>query len=134
MNHVVLKGRLTGDPEVRYTQSGKAVASFTIATDEGYGEKKSTQFTKCVAWDKAAEFLRSYFFKGQEILINGRLQTRPYDAQDGSKRYVTEVVINPYNGIEFCGSKGNTGANQPASQPSSNGFDSQGVPDSDIPF
>lgn len=134
MNLVILHGRLTKDPEVRYTQSGKAVASFTVATDEGYGENKKAQFTNCVAWEKTAEIIGNNFAKGREIMVRGKLQTRTYDAKDGSKRYVTEVVLDSFGGMEFCGSKGNTGSNQSFSQSSSNGFDSQDVPDTLIPF
>lgn len=102
MNIVVLSGRLTKDPDIRYTQSGKTVSSFTIANDVGYGDKKKTSFINCTAWEKTAEFVGKYFSKGSPILIQGELQTRSYDAQDGSKRYVTEVNVR---NIEFMGGK-----------------------------
>ena len=131
MNKWIGKGRLTKDPEVRYTQAGKAVASFTLATDRHTKEGQQADFIPCVAWEKLAEIIGNNLSKGREVLVEGRMQVRSYEAQDGSKRYVTECVIN---NMEFCGSKGNTGNNQPVSQSSSNGFDSQGVPDELIPF
>ena len=104
MNKFIGHGRLTKDPEVRYTQSGKAVASFTIAMDRPHKQDAQHQadFLPCVAWDKLAEIIGNNLAKGREILVEGRIQTRSYEAQDGSKRYVTECVIN---NMEFCGSK-----------------------------
>lgn len=102
MNIVILTGRLVNDPDIRYTQTGKAVGSFKIANDIGYGDKKKTNFPNCVAWDKTAEFLGNYFHKGSPILIQGELQTRSYDKQDGTKAYVTEVNVR---NIEFMGGK-----------------------------
>ena len=131
MNKWIGKGRLTKDPEVRYTQAGKAVASFTLATDRHTKEGQQADFIPCVAWEKLAEVIGNNLSKGREVLVEGRMQVRSYEAHDGSKRYVTECVIN---NMEFCGSKGNTGNNQPVIQSSSNGFDSQGVPDELIPF
>ena len=102
MNKVILAGRLSKEPEVRYTQSGKAVASFSIAVNDGYGENKKTNFFNIVAWQKLAEICGNNLIKGSQVLIEGRLQTRSYDAQDGTKRYVTEVIANE---VEFMGSK-----------------------------
>lgn len=119
MNHFVGIGRLTRDPEVRYTQSGKACAKFTLAIDRRKSSDGNQQadFISCVAWEK--------------IAVEGRIQTRSYDAQDGNKRYVTEVVVQS---MEFCDSKG--GGTSPASPPDQQGmFDgSRAVADSDIPF
>jgi len=109
MNKVVLIGRLTKDPEVRYTQSGKAVASFTVAVDrrnrraaEASGQP-TADFIPCVAWDKLAEIIGNNLSKGRRVGVEGRMQVRSYDAQDGSKRYVTEVVVNE---LEFLDSRG----------------------------
>ena len=102
MNKWIGKGRLTKDPEVRYTQAGKAVASFTLATDRHTKEGQQADFIPCVAWEKLAEIIGNNLSKGREVLVEGRLQVRSYEAQDGSKRYVTECVIN---NMEFCGSK-----------------------------
>lgn len=93
MNKVMLIGRLTKDPELRYTQGGTAVASFTIAVDRRFSKDKEADFINCVAWQKTAEFISQYFRKGSKIVVDGRLQTRSYDAEDGSRRFVTEVVV-----------------------------------------
>lgn len=133
MNNFVGIGRLTRDPEVKYTQSGKAYASFTLAIDRrrsGDGNQQA-DFISCVAWEKIAEVISQYCTKGKKIAVEGRIQTRSYDAQDGNKRYVTEVVVQS---MEFCDSKG--GGTSPASPPNQQGmFDgSRAVADSDIPF
>ena len=125
MNHFVGIGRLTRDPEVRYTQSGKACAKFTLAIDRrGNGEKKE-DFIQCVAWEKIAEVISQYTGKGRKIAVEGRIQTRSYDANDGSKRYVTEVVVQS---MEFCDSKGGQQLSDAKE------FGGTTVPDDDIPF
>jgi len=133
MNHFVGIGRLTRDPEVRYTQSGKACAKFTLAIDRrksGDGNPQA-DFISCVAWEKTAEVISQYCTKGQKIAVEGRIQTRSYDANDGTKRYVTEVVVQS---MEFCDSKGG-GTNSVAPPEQQGMFDgSRAVADSDIPF
>ena len=120
MNNVILIGRLVADPELKTTQSGLEVTSFRVAVDRPYskdGEKKA-DFIDVVAWRKTAAFICQYFSKGKPIVINGSLQTRSYEAKDGSKRFVTEVLAE---NVEFAPSSknnGNTGA-QTYSQPSS---------------
>lgn len=94
INKVILTGRLTKDIELRHTNSGKAVTTFTIAVDSGYGENKKADFINCVAWEKTAEFIKNWFGKGRMIEIVGRIATRTYEGQDGKKNYVTEVVVN----------------------------------------
>jgi len=99
MNHVILSGRLTKDPEIRYTSSNKAVASLTLAVDDGKdkdGERK-TQYIPCVAWEKTAELIDKHFLKGDPLTVIGKISVRSYE-KDGQKKYVTEVVVN---GIEF---------------------------------
>lgn len=95
LNRVVLIGRLTKDPELRYTPSGMAVASFTLAVDRGrknaQGEKE-TDFIPIVVWQKQAENCANYIGKGSLVAVDGRLQVRTYDAKDGQRRWVTEVV------------------------------------------
>ena len=105
MNTWVGIGRLVRDPNVKYTQSGKACAKFTLAIDRRRSTdgKQQADFIQCVAWEKTAEIISQYVTKGQKIAVEGRIQTRSYDANDGSKRYVTEVVVNS---MEFCESKG----------------------------
>ena len=99
MNHVILMGRLTKDPEIRYTDSKKAVCSFTLAVDDGRDSegKKKAQFIPCVAWGKTAELIDQYFTKGKPLTVTGRITVRTYE-KNGEKRYVTEVVAS---GIEF---------------------------------
>ena len=104
MNRVVLMGRLTKDPVLNCTPSGVNVCSFTVACDRRYqtGGERQADFISCVAWREKAEFLCKYFKKGMRIALDGRIQTRSYDDQNGNKRYVTEVVAED---VEFAQSK-----------------------------
>ena len=105
MNSVSLIGRLTADPELRHTQSGLAMTRFSIAVDRRFakqGEEKQADFINIVAWRQTAEFICQYFTKGQRIAINGSIQTGSYTAQDGTKRYTFDVVVD---NAEFCESK-----------------------------
>ena len=99
MNHVILTGRLTKDPEIRYTDSKKAVASLTLACDDGKDKdgKRRTQYIPVVAWEKTAELIDQYFKKGDPLTVIGRIVVRSYE-KDGVKHYPTEVVAS---GIEF---------------------------------
>lgn len=96
MNKVILLGRLTKDPEVRYTQTNNIiVASFSLAVNRRFvkeGEERQADFINIVAWNKTAEFCSKYFKKGQQVAVVGRIQTRNYDDDKGQKHYVTEVV------------------------------------------
>jgi single-strand DNA-binding protein len=105
LNKSILMGRLTKDPETRYTQSNTAVCSFTVAVDRAYvkqGEERKTDFISCQAWGKTAEFISEHFGKGSMIAIEGRIQTRSWDDSEGKKRYVTEVVAER---VHFTGEK-----------------------------
>ncbi len=105
MNKVMLIGRLTKDPELRYTQSGTAVASFSLAVDRRFSNQngeREADFINCVAWNKSAEFAAEYFHKGKQMALEGRLQVRSYEGNDGQRRWVTEVVVEQ---MEFVGSK-----------------------------
>lgn len=104
MNKVILMGRLTRDPDVRTTQGGKSVAQMTLAVDRRRGAdgQQEADFLSLVAWEKLADIAGQYLHKGSKILVEGRLQSRSYDAQDGSKRYVTEVIVS---NLEFCESR-----------------------------
>jgi single-strand DNA-binding protein len=107
LNMVFLMGNLTRDPELRYTPNGQAVANFAVATNRSWkdneGEiKDAVEFTDVVVWGKTAENVANYMKKGRKVHIIGRLQTRSWEAQDGSKRYKTEVVAND---VTFLGSK-----------------------------
>lgn len=105
LNCSVLIGRLVRDPELRRTGTGKAVTSFTIAVDNP-GKDSGASFISCVAWDKTAEFIDNYFFKGSQIAVQGRLQTRQYETKERKKQTVTEVVVSE---ADFCGKKEETG-------------------------
>ena len=105
LNRVILMGRITQDLELKTTQSGVSVLSFTIAVDRNYarqGEERQTDFIDCVAWRQQAEFINRYFGKGRMIAVEGSLQKRSYDAKDGSKRWVTEVVVDS---VSFTGER-----------------------------
>lgn len=110
MNHIDLMGRLTRDPELRHTQSGLPVASFTLAVDRGYssrdGAEKQTDFIDIVAWRGTAEFVTKYFAKGQMCAVSGRLQIRNWEDKDGNKRRSAEVVAN---NVYFTGGKKESG-------------------------
>ena len=101
LNTIVLQGRLTKAAELRYTNSGKGVCSFTMAVDR-FGKDNGADFINCVAWEKTAEFITTYFSKGDPILVQGQLQSRQYEDRDGNKRTAHEVVVREVN---FCGGK-----------------------------
>ena len=98
LNHIVLMGRLTRDPELRRTGTGIAVASFTLAVDRDYapkdGGQRETDFIDIVAWRSTAEFVSKYFSKGRMAVVSGRLQIRPWEDKDGNKRRSAEVVAD----------------------------------------
>lgn len=103
MNKIILMGRLTKDSEVRYTQSGRAAATFTLAVDRPYTSqdgKKEADFINCVLWGKQAETFGNSVSKGQRALVEGRLQIRSYDGKDGAKHWLTEVICDRFEYIE----------------------------------
>ena len=106
MNKVFLIGRLTRDPELRYTGSNIPVATFSLAVNRNFtsqsGEREA-DFINIVVWRKQAENIKNYLTQGSQVAIDGRIQTRTYDGEDGKKRYITEVVAD---NVEFLGSKG----------------------------
>lgn len=102
MNKVILTGHMTKDCELRYTESQKAVATFTIAVNDRYGENQHTSFFNCVVWGASAENLNKYTSKGSKLLIEGRLQQRSYENIQGKKIYVIEVICNQ---IEYLNRK-----------------------------
>ena len=106
MNKVFLIGRLVRDPELRYTGSNVAVATFSLAVNRnftGANGERETDFINIVVWRKQAENVKNYLNQGSQVAIDGRIQTRSYDDQDGKKRYVTEVVAD---NVQFLDSKG----------------------------
>ena len=109
MNKAILMGRLTRDPEMSQTQSGVTLARFSIAVPRRF-QKDATDFINCVAWRQTAEFIARYFRKGQNIGLNGTIQTRQYQDKDtGKNRTAFEVVINNAYFVESKGSSQNTG-------------------------
>ena len=137
LNHLVIMGRLTKNPDLRRTQTGKAVASFDIACDKP-GKDNGASFIPCVAWEKTGEFINQYFSKGSAIVLEGRVESRQYETKDGNKRTVVELVVSQ---AHFCGKKEdssapkgnnnftNYGNNQPASQ-----FSMLDGDDTELPF
>lgn len=131
LNHIVLMGRLTRDPELRRTQSGIAVASFALAVDQDYKSQngeRGVDFINVVAWRGTAEFAEKYFEKGQMAVVSGRLSTRNYEDKSGNKRTAYEVVAS---NIYFGGSNGNTGSAETDVAPQSFNDLSD---ESDLPF
>jgi single-strand DNA-binding protein len=110
LNKVILQGRLTADPELKSTQTGTSVCSFTLAVDRSYGEKKA-DFINCVAWRNTAEFIAKYFGKGKMLIAVGELQVRQYTTNNGEKRYATEVIVNEAN---FAGDAAKAQGAEPA--------------------
>lgn len=111
MNKIVLMGRLVRDPEVRYTQTGKVVTQITVAVDRPFANQegqREADFIPVIFWGKQAELCGNSLAKGHRILVEGRLQIRSYDAKDGGKRYVTEVIGNSFEFIERKAAAGNS--------------------------
>ncbi len=133
MNKVILIGRLARDPEMRTTMSGANVTRFTLAVSRPFQDQngeRGADFINCVAWRKQAENIAKYCIKGSQVAIEGRIQTGSYDAQDGSKRYTTDIICD---NCTFLGSKNNDGFTNPNSNSHSN-FNESGtsIPTSDI--
>lgn len=143
MNKVVLIGRLTKDPELKFTPgNGTAVATFTLAIDRRYPSKdgnKEADFIPVVVWGKQAESTANYMSKGKLMGVSGRIQTRTYDAKDGTKRYITEVVADEvqfleWGGKQSGGNRGNFDDSMGGFPYDSNGADITPIDDGEIPF
>ena len=133
LNRIVLMGRLTRDPELRRTQSGTAVAGFTLAVDRDFKSDsgaRETDFIDCVAWRNTAEFVSNYLSKGRMAVVEGRLQIRPWTEKDGSKRRSAEVVADH---VYFADSKREGAATQYAT-PQASQFEELPDDDGDLPF
>lgn len=145
LNKVILMGRLTKDPELKYTANNIAVVSFTIAVDRNFarqGEQRQTDFINIVAWRTTAEFVAKYFTKGQLLALSGSIQTRTWDDQEGKRHYVTEVVADEVYFAESKRDSQQSGYNappmpkqsQPAAKPQPSA-DFEIIPDDDeLPF
>ncbi|OEU65963.1 MAG: single-stranded DNA-binding protein [Desulfovibrio sp. S3730MH75] len=106
MNKVILIGRIGQDPKISYTTSGQAVANLSVATDEGYKDRNTgqkvdkTEWHRIVAWRQTAEFVGKYLSKGRLVMVEGKLQTRKWQDQNGQDRYSTEIVANNIQGLD----------------------------------
>lgn len=143
MNTVLLTGRIVKELELKYTNNGKAYCRFTLAVDKGMSKEKKQEaeakgqatadFINCIAWGKTAETLQKYTAKGKKILVYGSIETGSYTAQDGSKRYTTDVLVNRAEILEFVD---NNNTNSQDTQPFGQ-FDElpyQEATNEDIPF
>ena len=142
INRVVLTGRLTRDVDLRYTQGGAAVATFNLAVDRRFtnqqGEREA-DFVSCVIWRKPAENFANFFHKGSLVGIEGRIQTRNYENQQGQRVYVTEVIVENFSFLESKSSTGNGSYqnNRPqnnTSDPFANNGGSVDITDDSLPF
>ena len=134
LNHIVIMGRLTRDPELRHTQTGTAVASFTLAVDRDFKDKqtgeRATDFIDVVAWQKTAELVSRYFSKGRMAVVEGRLQIRDWTDKDGNKRRSAEVIAD---NIYFGDRKREGGSGgQESYSGSYGGYSAQPDPDSEF--
>lgn len=149
MNKVILMGRLTRDPEVKYSQGERsmAIARYTLAVDRKgrksqNGNEQTADFINCVAFDRAGEFAEKYFRQGMRVLIAGRIQTGSYTNKDGNKVYTTDIIVEDQEFADSKGtSSGNTNSNQPVNRPApssaiGDGFMNipDGVEDDALPF
>lgn len=143
MNNVILTGRIAKDLELKYTQNGKAYCRFTLAVDRRLSKEKKQEaeakgqatadFINCVAWGTTAEVLNKYTAKGKKILVNGSIETGSYTAEDGTKKYTTDVLANRVEILEFID---NNNINNQDTQPFGQ-FDDLGYTETtneDIPF
>lgn len=128
MNQVTLVGRFAADPELTYTPNGKAKANFAVAVNQGFGEKRTTEFIDCVAWEKAAEKVADQGRKGKEVSIGGRISVNKWQDKEGKNRKTVEVVANT---IVVGAEPRGEGAARPPVQQRDSGFE---VDQDDIPF
>ena len=143
MNKVILMGRLTRDPEVRYSSGDNqmAIARYSLAVDRRRGkndDQPSADFINCVAFGRSAEFAEKYFHKGLKITVAGRIQTGSYTNKDGQKVYTTDVVVEEQEFAESKAASGNAGNSAPTGSPEpSNGDGFMNIPDGideELPF
>lgn len=136
VNKVILLGRLGKDPEVRYTNSGTAITSFSMATStaftnkEGQKEEK-TEWHKIVAFGRLGEICGEYLAKGKQVYIEGRIQTRDWEDKDGNKRWTTEIIVQ---NMQLLGAPGAEKDRSSSSEPPPLDESSAGPPESDVPF
>lgn len=131
LNRVVLCGRLTKDPELRYTPNGVAVANFTIAVNRPFSKDNEADFINCVVWKRNAENLANYQKKGNLIGVDGRIQTRNFEGKDGKRVFVQEVVAEH---IQFLESKKDNTMNQQQADTLKDNLGAEEVSNQDLPF
>ena len=132
LNRCDFIGRLGRDPETRYTQSGKAVASFSIACSEKRGGEESTEWVNVVAWEKLAEICGQYLAKGSLVFISGRMQTRKWQDKEGGTRYTTEIVARE---MKMLSPRSESGAGVGQSGGQGGGYEPPPMPpDDEVPF
>lgn len=146
MNIVIKIGRLTSDPELRYTQSGKAVVNFSIATRKKFKQEgqKDADFFKCIAWNKAAEFIANNVKKGGRIAVAGRSENKAYENQQGQQIRYDEIIVDDFEIIDFADANENqshhnsqANNNKSYANDASNTFENSSqidISDSDLPF
>ena len=147
INKVILVGNLGQDPEIRYTADGRPIANFSIATSESWKDKNSgerrekTEWHRVVVFGRLAEICGEYLSKGRQVYIEGKLQTRKWQGQDGQDRYTTEVVIDQRGTMQMLGPR-DSGGGRPVGGGTGSGYQDQGYPqqpyqndqEDDIPF
>lgn len=131
VNKTIIQGRLVRDPELRRTQSGTAVASFTVAWSEKHKETERKLFLPCVAWKNSAEFVANYFSKGSEIVVEGSLTSRQWQDKNGNNRETVELVVDR---LHFCGPKRDSQPTDYTRGPSAAADYAVMEDDSDLPF
>jgi single-strand DNA-binding protein len=137
VNKVILVGNLGRDPELRYIQSGQAVANFSVATNEKWKDKEGnnqerTEWHRIIVWGKSAENCAQYLQKGRSVYVEGRLQTRDWEDKEGNKRTTTEIVAQT---VQFIGGRGGAGSgSESEGPPTPEGPGDPGPPASDVPF
>ena len=133
MNKVILLGRMVKDPELRQTQNGTAVCSFSLAVNRRFAKEgqQTADFFNCTAWKNTAEFITKYFVKGSMIAVVGNLQSRSWDAPDGKKQYATDIVVDE---AYFAGSKTETQGTRNVETMGDMDFQVVEGSDEDLPF
>lgn len=149
INKVILVGNLGQNPEIRYTADGRPIANFSVATTETWKDKNTgerrdkTEWHRVVVFGKLAEICGEYLAKGRQVYIEGKLQTRKWQGQDGQDRYTTEVVVDQRGTMQMLGGRGDNGPSRPAASGGGGGdYQDQGYPqppypndqEDDIPF
>lgn len=119
-------GFMAADPDSRFTAKGVPVANFTVCCDSGYGDNKKTEFVRCVAWDKLAKICTDYFRKGQMVMIQGVMQTRKWQDQNGNDRYTTEIIVREMKMLSPRAGSGGQGGGD--------GYHEPPPMDDDVPF